>query len=191
MVTTIVTEGGLEAWTAAARRAQATTDDMVYLTTFNVQITGSQHSDTFLSGRIVEDVTLLTAFREMGFSNIQGRPYEVREGDECAVVLCADDQDLNDPDLSCTDRRSKHGGYLGFGTDGRNAVVDLMDNVLIGPYIKIICVYGSVTLSEWIRYGGRGCSAYPGQAFVFVDPSKKANISGSVQRILAGYGKEK
>ena len=74
MVTTIVTEGGLEAWTAAARRAQATTDDMVYLTTFNVQITGSQHSDIFLSGRIVEDVTLLAAFRERGFSNIQGRP---------------------------------------------------------------------------------------------------------------------
>jgi hypothetical protein len=51
MVTTIVTEGGLEAWTAAARRAQATTDDMVYLTTFNVQITGSQHSDMFVSDR--------------------------------------------------------------------------------------------------------------------------------------------
>ena len=122
----------------------------------------------FLSGRIVEDVTLLTAFKKRGFSNIQGRPYEVREGDGCAVVLCAEDQDPNNPDLSSTDRRSKHRGYLGFGTDVCNAVVDLMDDIHIGPYIKTICVYGSATLSEWICFGGRGCSAYPGQAFVLI-----------------------
>jgi hypothetical protein len=189
MGTTIVTTGGFQSWTDAACRVQATTHDMTYLTTFNVQITGSHHSDMFHSGRIVEDVTLLTAFRERGFSKVQGRPYEVREGDERAVFFCAEDQDPNSPDLSSADRRSKHGGYLGFGTDGRNAVVDLMDDADIGPHIKIICVYGSATLSEWIRVGGRGCSAFPGQAFVYVDPSKKANIAGSVQRILARYGK--
>ena len=69
-VTTIVTEGGFQAWTVAARQTQASIDGMAYLTTFSVQITGSQHSDVFLSGRIVEDVTLLTAFRERGFSDI-------------------------------------------------------------------------------------------------------------------------
>ena len=138
MVTTMVTKGDFQAWTAAACRAQASIDDMAYLTTFNVQMTGSHHSDMFLSGRILEDVTLLTAFRERGFSIIQGSPYEVREGVECAVVLCTEDQDPNEPNLSSTNRRSKHGGYLGFGTDGRNAVVDLMDDVHIGPYIKII-----------------------------------------------------
>ena len=190
MVSTIVNEGGFQAWTDAARRGQASTDNMSYLTTFNVQITGSQHSDMFLGGKIVADVTLFTAFRERRFSNVQGRPYEVREGDKLAVVLCARGQDPNNPDLSSVDRRSVHGGYLGFGTDGRNAVVDLMDDSDIGPYIEIICVYGSVTLSEWLRVGGRGCSAYPGHVFVYVDPSKKATIRGSVQRILARYEKQ-
>ena len=64
-----------------------------------------------------------------------------------------------------------------------------MDDVHIGPYIKIICVYRSITLLEWIRFGGRGCS-YPEQVFVYVDPSKKATIAGSVRRILARYGKD-
>ena len=67
MATMIVTECGFQAWTEAARRAQASTYDMAYLTTFNVQITGSQHSDMFLSGWIVEDVTLLVGFGERGF----------------------------------------------------------------------------------------------------------------------------
>ena len=103
-----MTEGVFQAWTAAARRAQASTADMAYLTTFNVHITGSQHSDMFISGRIVGDVTLLAAFRERDFSNTQGRLYEVQEGDECAVVLCAEDQDPNNPDLSSAGRRFKH-----------------------------------------------------------------------------------
>ena len=67
MVTTIVTKGGFQAWTAAAYRAQGSINDIAYLTTFNVQITGSQHSDMFLSGWIVEDVTLLVGFGERGF----------------------------------------------------------------------------------------------------------------------------
>ena len=50
------------------------------------------------------------------------------------------------------------GGYLGFGTKGREGVVELMNNDDIGKFVKIVCVYSSTTIQKWIRSGDGACS---------------------------------
>ena len=71
---------------------------------FPVIITGWQHSAPFLEGRIVPDDTVLFAFRERGRSSKEGRAYEVRRGDEGAVVLCLRDHDPADREAAPQER---------------------------------------------------------------------------------------
>jgi hypothetical protein len=173
---------------AACTSTQTKAVGKEYLTTFPILITGSRHSSMFTDGFIEAGVTIFTAFREDSFSNKEARHFEVRANDSSAVVLCANDHDPAGPGLTDNQRKMSHGGYLAYGTAGRECAVELMDSNDIGRFIKVMCVYADTTNTTWVRREGRGCSAYEGQAFVFVDPSEKANLTGKVNGILTKHG---
>ena len=171
-------------------RVAAIAGEKIFDSAFPAFITGSQHSDSFVNGDIVAGVTVLSAFREHSYSNKEARAFRIRVNDKGAVVLCREDQDPNDTSLTDHQRANKHGGYIGHGTDARAAVVELMDDVEIGPHIKVMCVYTNTTNPCWLRKNGRGCSAYPGQVFIFVDSSEKEKLHRKIRTIIARYGLE-
>ena len=168
-------------------RAGSITGDRVYLTKFRCHITGWQHSQAFQYGRIKENETLLSAFRERSHSALEGRPFNMRQGDQKAVVLRLNDADPSTLSPSSANISQMHEGYLRFGTKGREGVVELMHNDDIDKFVKIVCVYPSTTVQKWIRSGGRACSGYEGQVFVFVDPKKKNEIAPKVTAVLGNY----
>ena len=174
-------------FTDILRRAQSVVGGRDYLISFPVINAGHQHSSAFQEGKIIPNITLLSAYREHGYSNKEKHAFQVREGDQKAVVLYLDDQDPSSPGLTDTQRNQKHGGHLGFGTNGREGVIALMDDTEVGPHIKIMCVYSTIVDQTWVRAEGRGHSGYDGQVFVFVEPAEKNNLVGKVQAILTNY----
>ena len=93
------------------------------------------------------------------------------------MVLCLNDQDPSSPGLTDARRNQKYEGYLGFGTAGREGVVELMDHIEI---IKIMCVYSTIVDQTWVRAGGRGRTGHDGHVCIFVEPAEKNNIAGKV-----------
>ena len=102
-------------------------EGMVLVATFDCPITGCLYSDAFNEGRITTNDTPLYAFRERGArSAVTGQACQVRQGDTQAVVLRLHGRGPS-AEMSRAEVDYHHGGYLGFGTDGRSAAVQLMD----------------------------------------------------------------
>ena len=111
---------------------------------------------------------------------------QVRADNKNDVVLCAHDQDPSNKTPTQGQKEGAHEGYIAFGTDTRDGVVQLMDDGAIGPYAKIIYVYTSVSMSDakWMRHNGCVCSAYPGKAFIFVERSRTEGLLSRIHGIL-------
>ena len=116
--------------------------------------------------------------------------FQVRAGDKNDVVLCAHDQYPSDKTLTQEQKEVAHGGYIAFGTDSRDGLVQLMDDGAIGPYAKIICVYTSVSVSDekWMHHDGCVHSAYPGKAFIFVERRRTEGLLSRIHGILNDCG---
>ena len=130
-----------------------------------IRITGSAHSDPFNHGDIEAGLTALFAYREFGRSTLTGNEFEVRRGDYEAVVLSLCNENVYSTEMTSEQRRANHGGYIGFGTVERAAIVELMDDRDVGPHIKIICIYTSLSVGGWMRKGGRPSRWLPGTAY--------------------------
>ena len=112
---------------------------------FKVVVTGHQHSAPFSDDRIVPNVTVLFPFRErQAFSFAEDRECVVRRGDTEAVVLSLQNRDPSLGGMTRTEWNHNKAGYLGFETDGRYAVVDLMDRADVAPHVKIMVVYSNL-----------------------------------------------
>ena len=70
--------------------------------------------------------------------------------------------------------------------------MQLMDDGAIGPYAyaKIICVCTSVYMSDAKSMYHDGCvhGAYPGRAFIFVEPSRKEELLSRIYDISNDCG---
>ena len=148
-----------------------TTLGMNLFATMKVWITGHNHSNLFTQNEIQPTESCFTAFREREYSNMEEHSFQVRASNTNTAVLCAHDQDPSDKTLTQDQKECAHRGYIAFGTDAWDGLVQLMDDGAIGPYAKIICVYTSVSVSgaKWMCHDGCGHCAYPGKAFIFVE----------------------
>ena len=159
--------------------------DMVSHSTFNVVITGWQHSNPFQSRHILPNETVLFPIRERrAFSFKEDRDFVVRPGDTDAVVLSLQDRDPSDGGMTRAEWDLIQAGYLGFETDGRYATVELMDRADTAPHVKIMVVYSDVDHKKWIRAGGISVSGCNGRAYVFIDRDKQDELGSVVQGIL-------
>ena len=116
--------------------------------------------------------------------------FQFRAGDKNAVFLFAHDQDPSNKTLTQGQKEGEYGGYIAFGTDSRDGLVQLVDDGTVGPYAKIICVYTSVSMSDakWMHHDGCVCSAYPGKAFMFVEQSRMEGLLSRIHGILNDCG---
>ena len=154
----------------------------------HIRITGHGHSYPFTSGGIEAGVTPLYAHREWAHSNLEGRPFEVRQDDYEAIVLSLSNEYPSGAGITREEQQGNHGGYVGYATTARGVLVELMDSLVVGPFIKIVCVYTSVVDEKWMRKDGHACKWLPGIVYIFVEPHKKGELSATIANSLSNAG---
>ena len=168
--------------------AGITGGNMVYHVSFGCIITGCNFSAPFLSGDIVPNETVLYPFRERSRSTLARRSFRVRQGDDDAVVLKLQDRHPSFSHSSRREREDNHGGYLGYDTGARDALIEMMEHHDVCPYIKVMVVYSDTDLSETIVAGGRTTNYCNGKIYVFIRQDKLDDVGPAVADILSDNG---
>ena len=155
---------------------------------FNCVITGCDYSAPFTGDHIVPNETVLFPFRERSRSTLARRSFWVRQGDDEAVVLKFQDSDPSFSHLSRREREDNHGGYLGYGTGARDAIIEMMDRLDICPSVKVMIVYSDTDLSKIIIAGGRTSNGCNGKIYVSICQDKLDDLGPEVADILSDNG---
>ena len=103
----------------------AASGGMDFVGGIHIRITGHGHSYPFTSGGIEAGVTPLYAYRELAHSNLEGRPFEVRQDDYKAVVLSLSSEDPSGAGITHEEQHDNHVGYVGYTTTARGVLVEL------------------------------------------------------------------